>query len=545
MIAPALSIRRLSVSAHLPDGRRDQVTRIDRMLSELAGDRLERALRDAPLPPGTWCVRRLDVLVRLDLERADVTLAAAWAAALVGALRRALDGGSPEVVRYRRERDALVDLVCGAATGRLGRAWAWTRLGLLGPSDPPLERAPGQAVVAVLRRHPEQALGVVVSAARQVGLPALHLALGPAGWAALAAVVRSAVGGGMVRPPRATAAAPGRDHAGAGAALAGALVAASRLAGLLRDSRLRPDPGSLDAWALLVVAEADPSMLRRQVGGAAVTAVARALGGQAHQAHQARQARQARQAPPPAGAGAAAGRRPGRDPARPLRIGGHRGGPGPADGQGPEGEPARRLSPAPGAGEARRPGDQAPSSAPAPPDDGPWSRDDRDPVTHATEWAGLLFLLATAAEAGIPDAVVGNPVLAQRPLPWILQGIGLRLVPVDAADAALAAFAGVDPDDPPPWHSGPPASDEELAGLAAAAHRWAAVTAAALGEPDRDPLGVVASIARRSGSVEHAPGWLEIYLDLDQVDVAVRRAGLDLDPGWVPWLGTVVRFVYG
>jgi hypothetical protein len=23
-----------------------------------------------------------------------------------------------------------------------------------------------------------------------------------------------------------------------------------------------------------------------------------------------------------------------------------------------------------------------------------------------------------------------------------------------------------------------------------------------------------------------------------------RRAGLDLDPGYVPWLGVVVRFVY-
>ena len=27
-------------------------------------------------------------------------------------------------------------------------------------------------------------------------------------------------------------------------------------------------------------------------------------------------------------------------------------------------------------------------------------------------------------------------------------------------------------------------------------------------------------------------------------DVAVRRAGLDTDPGWVPWLGTVVMFRY-
>ena len=39
-------------------------------------------------------------------------------------------------------------------------------------------------------------------------------------------------------------------------------------------------------------------------------------------------------------------------------------------------------------------------------------------------------------------------------------------------------------------------------------------------------------------------GWIEVHLRLDDVDVDARRAGLDLDPGWVSWLGVVVRFVY-
>ncbi len=29
------------------------------------------------------------------------------------------------------------------------------------------------------------------------------------------------------------------------------------------------------------------------------------------------------------------------------------------------------------------------------------------------------------------------------------------------------------------------------------------------------------------------------------VDLAVRRAGLDRDPGWVPWLEKRVRFAFG
>jgi hypothetical protein len=38
---------------------------------------------------------------------------------------------------------------------------------------------------------------------------------------------------------------------------------------------------------------------------------------------------------------------------------------------------------------------------------------------------------------------------------------------------------------------------------------------------------------------------LDVWLDLDGADARVRRAGLDLDPGWLPWLGKVVGFHYG
>jgi hypothetical protein len=40
------------------------------------------------------------------------------------------------------------------------------------------------------------------------------------------------------------------------------------------------------------------------------------------------------------------------------------------------------------------------------------------------------------------------------------------------------------------------------------------------------------------------PGWIEIRLDLREVATDVRRVGLDLDPGWLPWLGVVMRFAY-
>ena len=52
------------------------------------------------------------------------------------------------------------------------------------------------------------------------------------------------------------------------------------------------------------------------------------------------------------------------------------------------------------------------------------------------------------------------------------------------------------------------------------------------------------ALAARRGTVLFAPAWIEIVLALDEVDVDVRVAGLDLDPGWVPWLGCVLRYRY-
>ncbi len=48
----------------------------------------------------------------------------------------------------------------------------------------------------------------------------------------------------------------------------------------------------------------------------------------------------------------------------------------------------------------------------------------------------------------------------------------------------------------------------------------------------------------RPGRLSVSPTSLEVMLDLRQVDLRIRRAGLDLDPGWLAWFGKVVRFRY-
>ena len=165
---------------------------------------------------------------------------------------------------------------------------------------------------------------------------------------------------------------------------------------------------------------------------------------------------------------------------------------------------------------------------------------DTGPSAWSTDWAGLLFFLATAAEAGLPEAILSDEVLADQPLSWVLYQLARRLIPAAGpTDPALFALAGLAPGDEPQQPQA-----EEAAHLDAHACVWAHVTAARLGQAERDAFDVAAQLAARTGSIVASPGWIEVNLDLGDVDIDVRRAGLDLDPGWVPWLGVVVIFVY-
>jgi hypothetical protein len=55
----------------------------------------------------------------------------------------------------------------------------------------------------------------------------------------------------------------------------------------------------------------------------------------------------------------------------------------------------------------------------------------------------------------------------------------------------------------------------------------------------------IAELVNRPGTFTLTPTHLDIFFQHDQADIRIRRSGLDLDPGWVPWLGRVVLFHYG
>jgi hypothetical protein len=44
--------------------------------------------------------------------------------------------------------------------------------------------------------------------------------------------------------------------------------------------------------------------------------------------------------------------------------------------------------------------------------------------------------------------------------------------------------------------------------------------------------------------IHFSPSHVDMYLPLSAVQLPVRLAGLDINPGWLPWLGRVVTFHY-
>jgi len=591
MSAPALTVGRLTATVRL-DGPDDGTgRRVDALLREVAGTRLLRAWSAVDLPPGHWCLRRLRLDLEMEPGRGDLVLSERWARALVAGIGVAVRQGSAEVVHYRRRLDALADAVAQLAAGRSDRAWAWAQVGVLAPGGPDPVAAPGAAALAALLGSPEQIVPALVTVARRCGMAALDRAVGADGWRQLAWRVWETAGGRSAGPGDAAFKGPSSDRQPAAGPLA-----ASELAAAIGRSRLVPTGPVLDAWAVLVAMELDPVLPRRTLAAGQLGRVRAALTAASPGPRPTAEPRRPAAGSDPAGSDPAGTHPAGTHPAGTHPAGTHPAGTHPA-GTHPAGtHPAGRrvprwgsvaddgiagpgLSTTPGAtpsngatsskGGATAP---APGQAPSPdpsalaatgepvaaaPTDRlhGWGSDEATPPGQPTDCAGLPFLLATAAAAGLPDRLLDDPALGARPLAWCVHAVGRAISGAPGDDPGLLALAGLHGARAAAVAAAPTPDDAEQAALDQLARDWVAVTAARLLGASTDPaaagtwtgLGpgeVVVRLVRRAGVVVAEPGWIEVHLPLAGVDLAVRRAGLDADPGWVDWLGTVVRFVY-
>ncbi|KRE60003.1 hypothetical protein ASG92_22225 [Arthrobacter sp. Soil736] len=524
-----LTIGRLIATARVSAADADRLAgRLDRLVAGATSVRLEAAVDALDLPPGDWCLRRLDLKLTLDPDRPDSALESDWAAAVAFAAAAAV--GSGDAVHYRGPADALTDLLSSLARGNSDRSWAWRQLGLFGP-DSEAGRA-GAAAAAALTARPECLVEVVATAVRLVGAAAVHRLLGTRGWQELGSAVlrRFDAGGsdalaGWISDPGTglmthsgpdphsaagltgnTEAAPGiprparssdstsiaaTSPAEAARRHAATVISRSSLARSFLDAGVRPGPAAA-AWAVLCFAEQSPSSFSSAALLPTLSAAALALSEPAT-GHFTRPA-----------AGPAAARRTDVDP------------PAQPPAAGKEGLHPERNS-GPPAGNGPVPG-----------------------TALRTEWGGLFFLITTATMAGIPAPLCDEPLLTGRQFGWILRGILVSSCGVPGTDSAVQTLCGAETHDDPASHA-------EAGLLSAYARRLNAATAAAMGSPNLDPARarqLVQGIARRRADIAAESGWIEVTFPMAAVDTAIRRAGLDLDPGWVPWLGRVVRYHY-
>jgi hypothetical protein len=483
-----LEIDHLRARYHDVDPARLSV--LDHALAELTAHALDDQLvglnLDDELLPRAFavCVAELTVDVEVDGGSSPRAMAGRWAATILDALRCEIgsnDHGDGMVV-YESVTDALVDLVTSVSAGDLSRLWAWHQVGVM-PRQVWLPTADDIAGALVDRSSS------IIAVLATAGPPCRSL-FGPTDWLRLARAV-----GPLVVDRDDTSDTVGSPDARFAVDTA-AFPLARSIAAVVPASAWSATDQTADRRSLAVLAlgVARPHLARTS---AAITTVAAVAPGSARDPLDEGTTRTVPGIP---------------DPHKPL-AGKH------------------TLS----HHEGHEPTDR---EMPSPPDGVVVVADD-----IRSEWGGVWFLVHALRSLD----VVGR----------LSEGQLCTVDPIDALTSIVVTVTGAPDDDPSLKRLVGRNDDQRMAvwtgtdGERGAVRDWAAATNAWLAQraggrlvSRRVPPGGTPSIWRRSVSISTSPGWIEVTSAASDVDLDVRRAGLDIDPGFVWWLGAVVRFRY-
>ena len=197
-----------------------------------------------------------------------------------------------------------------------------------------------------------------------------------------------------------------------------------------------------------------------------------------------------------------------------------------------------------------------------------------------TRAAGLFFLLQVLGRLGIEEFLERRPHFIEIELPArILDDVAERLG-IEEDDPARRALSVTDTTVEEAWDFDAPARWENgiaLAGPRRSVRRHGSVIEydasgrlplalrADLGADPPEAIDTlvtswsialrrwcrrfarigVANVVSRPGVMLATKTHLDVQLEHDQADVRIRLAGMDIDPGWLPWFGRVVLFHYG
>ncbi|MGE3308998.1 MAG: hypothetical protein AB7O66_03440 [Limisphaerales bacterium] len=555
----AIRIKKLSARYHLPPSAGGQKRRLDGLLASALLEALEPALDRVGLGSDEHlCIRHLTVPVRLRLSAPDPRLVDTWGDALGRAMTRAAELGlrgrdanpSTEMVWFASTAHAFVDLGRRVARHDLRHAWAWRQLDLWRAEEGVSASGAIREFLRALLRNPERIVSTFRALAGTSALGELASRLDADHWIALVAAALESAGvdlrvADLRNDPRSrTGDRDGAredpnegllDEGGRGARSAGGAVRRGRSfvsslqvrSGIGRVVPLASVPASARrALACLILLDADPgwTLRPRRAWLNWLDEMGRARSG-------------------------------GEDPVGPeprTRRPGDL-----TEGMGDEGSTTRGA----GAGdlvdeERERESDEpTPGSGPADAADGMEeadpggefddAKDDPSPDPRRrgrTRHGGLLFvlnLLNTTDWLGrLASALPG------RGLRWVLNQLAMALVPVESSDPAALAFAGLAPGSAELLEDEPPAEPEERESVAVLADRIRGELAGVLERLELRPEAAAEFVCARPAEIVADPGWIEARFALKDVSTDLRRAGLDKDPGYLRWLGCVVRFAY-
>jgi hypothetical protein len=470
--------------------------RIDGALAAMTDEHLEVALARLGLADELVCVRDLTAPIRLKRGETGWQAALAWSEAIAAALEARLrDGPGAGLVRFRRREDAAAALVRAALQDDDRRDWVWRQLGFLpgGAGTPCSAGERVEAAAAAIAAEPARAAVILHRLAGSGWLAALarevepwtadHLTAAVAEGAGLVVAADGAERGAIAGPPPMARQAVGRAFVAAiRAAPAEARRAWARLAAMVLEApRLAAGRAGIEALAARWLHAADQPVVR---------AADRAQAGE--QVGEAAAFHPARSSPPPS------------------------------------------SEPPVGAvvNEADRRGVSASSEDAAAPGA-------TEPDAVWTAFGGLLLLLPAVAESGAGEALFD--VEEDDPLRGRLHALALELAGAEAGagDPAVLAFAGLPPT------ATVPVADEGAEAVARARDMIIDHLRERLpGWAEEDDAALLARIVARPAFIAFEPGWIEVRFDIDAIDLDLRRAGLDLDPDFLPWLGLVLKYRY-
>jgi hypothetical protein len=519
--------------------------RLDGLTGALSEGALEQLVESSAALQGLRheeiCIRRVVAKpFRTSWATPDSELVGGWAEAISDAIAEASQGRGADVLRYASRHQAAVDLVVSLVNGDRQREWAWSMLGLPSPSSSSAPDAVREVVARCGAERPGELVSMLVEVARKASVRALVTCIGVDLLEHLVAQVWHSAGGTPSRVATdAGALSPDRRRAERVDAYAALVTTRSEIwAASIREGAAGPGFVAADqqlpegeshapatsrlmtAIARLSLAEVEPAAVPMALADPIVSALERiARAGVRTEARR-----------PDVGRSSSAHRPTEYDDsllAVDERFGSADRGAGTAGH--PTGTHEGRMAELTAA-------DPEPSAS--------------QPTQKATvsAWGGLLFLLHLIGASEFPARVAEDPEtygygtkLALRILATALIRLAAPELEPDPEDPAVLAFSGLMPGTEPGDDAGPaPWVEAEVGSLVGELRRYVE------GEDDSGSSGqgLLLRVLRRRARISTAAGLVDAEFDLDDVDIDVRRAGLDIDPGYVPWLGVFVRFRY-